>query len=89
MKKFLLSILILCASYSIQAQNATKDAQGNFKAISSQQDTTKATNTGKTFTDKKNVSFPVYISAKGKLFVIKTSKAGNVYKMYLKLWLTP
>lgn len=41
--------------------------------------------TGKTFTDTKGNVYPVYESNKGKLFYLRTSKAGKEYKVYLKL----
>lgn len=40
--------------------------------------------TGKTFTTASGV-YPVYQSARGKLYILRTSKNGNVYKQYLKL----
>jgi hypothetical protein len=68
----------------IKAQTVKQDANGNFYAIKSNLDTTKAQSTGKTFTDTKGNVYPILISKNGKLFYMKTSKAGNVYKCYLK-----
>lgn len=84
-KLFIISALFL-ASIGVQAQTVKKDASGNYyqvKADSSVRVST-AKPTGKTFTDLKGNKFPIMISKNGKLFYIKTSKAGNKYNVYLK-----
>lgn len=62
-------------------RKVVQDANGNYKVVSRD---TAGTNkpTGKSFTDDKGVSHPVYISAKGKLYYMRTSRNGNVYKSY-------
>ena len=40
--------------------------------------------TGHTFIDSKHKEWPVYISANDKLYYLRTSKSGNVYKVYIK-----
>lgn len=83
MKK-LLFIMMLFFSLSATAQNAHQDNSGNYTAIS--KDTTRASNTGKTFTDAKGIVYPVYVSTHRKLFINKVSaKTGKPYKLYLKL----
>lgn len=84
MKKLFLLLAMVAGSLTMQAQSVTKDANGNYKAVRGVADTSKAKQTGHTYTDAKGVVLPVYISAKGKLFVMVTSKAGNIYKRYLK-----
>lgn len=78
--------LILIASLFIvtagHAQTVTKDAQGNYHATA-KTDSAKAT--GKTFTDSKGNTYPVFVSRNGKLFYLRTSKSGNIYKAYLKV----
>jgi hypothetical protein len=77
--------IILGLSFGLNAQTIQKDAQGNYIAVKAPKIDEKPTDTGNTFTDTKGNVFPVYISKNGKLFVIRTSKAGNQYKQYLKL----
>lgn len=85
MKKLIL-LLFLAAAGTTQAQTVKKDANGNYITI--RQTYVKDTvlrATGHTYTDSKGKVYPVYISQSGKLFVMRTSAKGNVYKMYLKL----
>ena len=83
MKKLILAAFILL-SLTGHAQNAQQTKDGNYIAITQQKDTA-SKESGKTYTDSKGQVYPVYITPKGKLFVKKISKAGNSYKMYLKL----
>lgn len=84
MKKAILIFALLLGASTMNAQNAKPTATGNYVAFRAI-DTTASKPTGKTFTDAKGVVFPVFISKNGKLFINKISKAGNAYKMYLKL----
>jgi len=79
--------LFLASLIEAKGQTVQRDANGNFKAISAPREakTETAKNTGKTFTDTKGNVYPVMISKNGKLFYIKTSKAGNQYKVYIKI----
>jgi hypothetical protein len=84
MKKILIAFA-LCTAIAGHAQNAKKDASGNYVAISKIKDTT-YTPTGKTYTDSKGVVYPVLITATGKVFVVRISKkTGKTYKQYLKV----
>lgn len=68
----------------VKAQNAKMTTNGNYISIAPAKEQSKPT--GKTFTDAKGIAYPVYITAKGKLFIIKDSKkTGKQYKSYLKL----
>lgn len=84
MKKIIILLTIICAGSLAHSQNVKQDKNGNYISIY-QRDTTSAKPTGKTFTDTKGNTYPVYVSKNGKLFVMRTSKAGNNYKQYLKL----
>lgn len=90
MKKSTFQSIVIIIAYLLfclagKAQNVTKDSNGNYIAVKSIVKRDSATNTGKTFTDTKGNVYPVLISAKGRLFYVRTSKAGNDYKVYLKL----
>lgn len=78
--------LFLASFIDAKGQTIQRDANGNFKAISTPRDakTETAKQTGKTFTDKKGNVYPVMISKNNKLFYVRTSKAGNDYKVYIK-----
>lgn len=83
MKKLIAVLAIIMACITAQAQNARKDANGNYVAITATKTADKQT--GATFTDTKGILYPVYESARGKLYYKRTSKAGKEYKVYLKL----
>ena len=83
MKQFIILLFMLFASVSY-SQNAKLDSKGNYVAVKSAK-ITSDTITGKTFTDTKGVSYPVFKSKNDKLYIWRTSKKGNKYKQYLKL----
>lgn len=83
MKRVIVAIAMIMATMTSHAQNAKKDASGNYVAIAATKTPDKST--GNTFTDTKGIKYPVYESAKGKLYYMRTSKAGNQYKVYIKL----
>lgn len=84
MKKILLVMSILFCSYSF-GQNVVRDSKGNFVAAKTQKDTTEAKLTNYTYTDTKGQIYSVYVSNRGKYFIIRVSaKTGNSYKQYLK-----
>ena len=86
MKKLILTFaVILFSTVFASAQKVTTDANGNYVAVKREFVKEKAKETGKTFTDTKGNVYPVFESSNGKLFVIRTSKAGNEYRMYLKI----
>lgn len=86
MKKLLSLLVILSLITGAHAQNATVSNEGNYVAINHQlQGHDSAVATGKTFTDLKGNVYPVWRSRNGKLYYFRTSKAGNVYRAYLKL----
>lgn len=86
MKHITILIVIILAYFTSYSQNAKVDGSGNYvaiKAVKTAVDNNKPT--GRTFTDAKGAVYPVLESAKGKLFYVKTSAAGNQYKVYIKL----
>lgn len=86
MKKAILFFALLFAAMAPTfAQNARKDANGNYTAIQQDTSTQGAKSTGKTFTDGKGTKYDVMETAKGKLYYMRTSAKGNIYKCYLKL----
>lgn len=84
MKKLLTILFLSFALYS-PAQVAVDKAGNYYTEKKTTASKVIATDTGKTFTDSKGVIYPVWLSVNGKLFVIKTSKAGNQYNYYLKI----
>lgn len=75
--------ILLCLAGGVTAQKVTKDAQGNYVAVSTKK-ASKVTNTGKTYTDRKGKTYPVYMTEKGRLFCTKVSaKTGKEYRYYL------
>ena len=76
--------ILLCLAGGVTAQQkVTKDAQGNYLAVSTKKES-KVTATGKTYTDRKGKKYPVYVTEKGRLFCTKVSaKTGKEYKYYL------
>lgn len=83
MKKIIIYAFLLMgvSAQAQQKQNVRYDkATGNFYAIKS--DT--ATQTGRFYVDSKGTMCPIFKSKKGKLYALRTSKNGNVYKFYIK-----
>lgn len=74
-------ILVLAMSATAQTK-VTRDQQGNYVSVSAPK--TEPKNTGKVYTDSKGVKYPVYESARGKLYIVRTSKkTGKKYNQYL------
>lgn len=85
MKKIITVLAIVLCAFTATAQNATKDAAGNYTAVKHTSVKPAVKSTGKTFTDVNGKVYPVYESAKGKLYYVRTSKSGNEYKVYIKV----
>lgn len=84
MKKFItLAGLLLVVGFTNAQTRVTKDSKGNY-VVAKRNDTTANKATGHTITDKDGNVHPVYISVHGKLFYMRTSKTGNIYKCYIK-----
>ncbi len=88
MKK-LLTLLILFVSLSVVAQskrNVETDKSGNYVSLPSKRESKVDKPTGKTYTDSKGKTYPVYESVNGKLYVYRVSKkTGLPYVYYLKV----
>lgn len=81
----LVIVLGLFSALSFSQTKVTTDAAGNYVTVKA--DTVKKADqlTGRYFTIKSGERFPVYRSAHGKLYVIRTSKkTGNQYRQYLE-----
>lgn len=77
--------ILLFLFFATPAHSQVKqDAQGNFYQVKDTANTGKPT--GKVFTTTKGEKFPVFITAKGKFYVMRISKkTGSQYKQYLKI----
>lgn len=85
MKKFIYALgLVLLLGYTclhVQAQNVTRN--GNTFTQQSKQKA-EPTKTKYVYVDKDGVKYPIYLSSKGKAFIIKISKkTGKEYRQYL------
>lgn len=79
---FVIICILCCLADNLMAQTITRDAAGNYYAVTKAKADDKQT--GNTFTDAKGNVYPVYVSGKGKLYYIRTSKSGNDYRVYIK-----
>lgn len=85
MKKSIIIFVILLATTATQAQNAKVDATGNYVALT-KENAEPGKETGRTFTDRENIKFPVLETKGGKLYYVRVSKkTGKEYRAYLKL----
>lgn len=93
MKKLIILLIFIVsviASNNLLAQNATisstgeVERNGNTFIASSKSSKSNAQQTQYTWKDSKGNEYPIYISASGSCYVIKTSKkTGKEYKNYL------
>ena len=82
MKKIILALFLSAATGAQAQQNVKYDkATGNFYAYAKKDS---ATQTGRYFVDSRGTMCPIFKSKKGKLYALRTSKNGNVYKFYIK-----
>ena len=81
----LLALLLLVLAMGLAANAQTYTRNGNtFTSTKSVKAKAKPVKTKFTWKDSKGKEYPIYISAKGSCFVIKTSsKTGKEYKNYL------
>lgn len=80
-----IAIMVIFSLLSLSGFTQTKvviDSKGNYRTLAVNKAAT-STPTGKTFTDSKGNKYPVMQSVNNKLYYLKTSKTGNVYKVYL------
>jgi len=86
MKKIIISLcLFIASSMMINAQNVVR--KGNVFEVQTERKESKKSepvNTGLIYRDSKGKEYPIYLSSKGKAFIIKTSKnTGKEYRQYL------
>jgi uncharacterized lipoprotein NlpE involved in copper resistance len=75
--------ILLCCKAKAQ-QRVTVDKAGNYTAVKRDPAQTAAKPTGHTITATDGTVYPVYESARGKLYYNRISKAGHAYKCYIK-----
>lgn len=83
MKLIFAALMLLSLSSPAQRQ-IKQEANGNFVQVA-QKEAKRDSITGATYTTAKGEVFIVYKSVRGNLYYWKTSKAGNKYKVYLKM----
>lgn len=85
MRKFSLFLIAFLLACAVTGQTKVKkDLQGNFVTARETGTTAKAKETGKFLILKTGEKLPVFETAKGKLYVNRTSKkTGKIYKQYL------
>ena len=81
--RYLLSVLLfVCAFSCVQAQDYKQEGT-TFVQITNKGNSSKATKTEYIW-EKNGVKYPIYISSRGKAYIIRTSKkTGKEYKQYL------
>lgn len=84
MKKTICLFLAICSLImTASAQNARKDAAGNYHALKYPAD---SVDTHHTYTDNKGQVYPVFSTGKGKLYYGRTSpKTGKYYRSFLRI----
>lgn len=84
-KRMVVCLALMLLTSGAYAQSVRRDASGNFVAVSSAKARVKPKKTTNTYTDSKGKRWDVYVTDKGRYFVIKTSaKTGKEYRYYLK-----
>lgn len=84
---FTLILLIICVGMIAHADgNKSYKCEGNiYSSTGRVKSNFTAINTGFNWSDSKGNSYPIYISASGSCYVIRTSnKTGKDYKQYMK-----
>lgn len=83
MKNTILSVaFLLAAAATTQAQNVR--LEGNVYKAVRKSDTATVKPTGRYYIDKAGSMWPVFKTQAGKLYALRTSKAGKEYKYYIK-----
>lgn len=81
MKQLIIIAALLCCSIS-NAQNVVKQGT-TFVQVSKEKGEKEVTKTKYTYKTKDGKEYPIYLSSKGKAFIIRKSKNGKEYKQYL------
>lgn len=77
----LVFILSIVSGYS--QKKVVVDSKGNYTLVQSAAKKTADVETGKFFIDKTGQKYPILKSVNNKLYYWKTSKSGNLYKVYI------
>ena len=81
MKLLLILLLYILSPCIVQAQDYKQE--GTTFVQTTSKSSSKATKTGYTW-EKDGIKYPIYVSSKGKAYIIRTSKkTGNKYNKYL------
>lgn len=87
MKKFIFAILVMIAALSMPSVASAQSVvrSGNtFTTTKVSKPKAEPTKTKFTWKDSKGVEYPIYVSASGSCFILKTSKkTGKEYRQYL------
>lgn len=82
--KLILACLICLFIASADAFSEVKREGNNFTQVSAKTSKGEDKATNYTYTDSKGIKYTVYLSAKGKAYIIrKSSKTGKEYKQYM------
>lgn len=87
MKRFIIALLLMLAlgmnSSSVYAQSVVRSGN-TFTTTKVSKPKAEPTKTKFTWKDSKGVEYPIYVSASGSCFILKTSKkTGKEYRQYL------
>lgn len=83
MKRIILSVIFALTTLSVCAQGTYTRTGNNFTQVTAQKQS-EATKTRLTYTTAKGEVFPIYLSKKGRAYIVRTSKkTGKEYKQYL------
>jgi hypothetical protein len=81
-KRMVVCVVLMLLASGVQAQTIRRDAEGNYVQVPKSKAEPKRT--GHWYKDSKGKTWDVYVTEKGRLFVIKTSaKTGKEYRYYL------
>lgn len=80
----LIFFLLFLALFS-NGQTVTTTDGKTYTAVHKAKTASEGKLTGKTFVDAKGNSYPILQSEGGSYYYMRTSKAGNIYKAYIKL----
>ena len=83
MKKLILCISMMLAFGLVSNAQSVQRQGNNFTQVSNKKSADKVTKTQFTYTDKKGVVHPVYLSAQGKAFIYYVNKKGEQKRRYM------
>ena len=82
---FFTCLLIMGLVVGANAQ-IKQDAAGNYYAVKVAKDSSNAKPTGRTFTNSRGETFPIYVTERGKFYILRIAKvSGRTYKQYFSI----